>query len=70
MLLQTHDLNNPSEIILNVETLVRCTGGKKNPHLNRITKRYSVVVELAMKNLYFVQQNLIQKVKNQLKMKY
>ena len=52
MLLQTHDLNNPSEIILNVETLVRCTGGKKNPHLNRITKRYSVVVELAMKNLY------------------
>lgn len=52
MLLKTHDLNNPEEIILNVETLVRCTGGKKNPHLGRVTKRYSVVVELAMKNLY------------------
>lgn len=52
MLLQTHDLNNPSEIILNVETLCRLTGGKKNPQLNRVTKRYEVVVELAMKNLY------------------
>lgn len=52
MNLTTHDLNNPEEMILNVETLVRCTGGKANPHLNRVTKRYSVVVELAMKNLY------------------
>jgi len=52
MLLQTHDLNNPSEIILNVETLCRLRGGKKNPMLGRVTKRYEVVVELAMKNLY------------------
>lgn len=52
MLLETHALNNPSEVILTVETLCRLTGGKANLMKDRVTKRYEVVAELAMKNLY------------------
>lgn len=51
-LTQTNDLSNPDQMILEVETLCRLTGGKKNPQLGRVTKRYKVIVELAMKNLY------------------
>ena len=52
MKLETHTLNNPSEVILNIETLCRVTGGKSNPMQGRVTKRYDVVAELSMKDLY------------------
>jgi len=44
-------LNQP-ELILTVETQCRLSGGKKNDMLNRVTKRYDVLVELSKKALY------------------
>lgn len=44
-------LNQP-ELILTVETQCRLSGGKSNSMLNRVTKRYDVLVELSKKDLY------------------
>lgn len=38
-LLISADINGASFISIDTETVVRLTGGKSNPHLNRVTKR-------------------------------
>jgi hypothetical protein len=51
-MISVNDLNGKNEVILNVESICKLGGGKKNEMLNRVKKKYKVKVDLSSKGMY------------------